>query len=222
VTETEAGRANPSILKLAQMAAALRTPLGELCALGAAARGERLALVGLRGAGKTSVGRALARHLEAPFVELDQRVETLAGVPLSELFDLQGQDAYRAYEAEALETLLAEGQRMVIATGGSIVTSEATYKRLRQTCNTLWLRAAPEQHLSRVMGQGDQRPMQGHPRALDELRTILRHREPLYQHCDSVLDTSRLSLDEAVAGALAWFEDTTGTGGSGVGPEATK
>ena len=212
VTGTEAGRANPSILKLAQLAAALRIPLGDLCDLGGVARGERLALVGLRGAGKTSVGRALARQLEAPFVELDQRVERLAGVPLAELFDLQGQDAYHAYEAEALEALLAEGQRVVIATGGSIVSAEANYDRLRETCNTLWLRALPENHLQRVMGQGDQRPMRGHPRALEELRAILAHREPLYQLCDHTIETSSASLDEVVSQSLVWFQNQTGMG----------
>jgi len=212
VTEAEAGRANPSILKLAQLATCLRIPLGELCALSGVSRGERLALVGLRGAGKTSVGRALAQHLEAPFVELDQRVEDLAGVPLAELFDLQGQGAYHAYEAEALEALLAEGQRVVIATGGSIVSAEATYDRLRETCNTLWLRALPEDHLERVIGQGDQRPMRGRPRALEEMRTILEVRDPLYQLCDHTIDTSSASLDEVVGQSLVWFQARMGMG----------
>ncbi len=214
VTEAEAGRANLSILKLSRLAACLRTPLGELCDLGGVSRGERLALVGLRGAGKTTVGRALAQHLEAPFVELDQRVAELAGVPLAELFDLQGQDAYHAYEAEALEALLAEGQRVVIATGGSIVSAEATYDRLRGTCSTLWLRALPEDHLERVMGQGDQRPMRGHPRALEEMRAILAHRDPLYKLCDHTIDTSAAVLDEIVGQSLAWFRARMGMGES--------
>ncbi len=207
ITEAEAGRANLTILKLARLASCLRTPLRDLCDLGAAARGERLALVGLRGAGKSSVGRALAAELEAPFVELDQRVEELAGVPLGEVFDLQGTEAYRSYEAEALESLLGEGQRMVIATGGSLPTAPATYSRLRETCNTVWLRAEPEDHLQRVMGQGDQRPMAGRPRALDELRGILSEREDLYGLCDLELNTSTRSVHDLVAETLSWFRE---------------
>jgi XRE family aerobic/anaerobic benzoate catabolism transcriptional regulator len=131
---------------------------------------------------------------------------------LAELFDLQGQGAYHAYEAEALEALLAEGQRVVIATGGSIVSAEATYDRLRETCNTLWLRALPEDHLERVVGQGDQRPMRGHPRALEEMRAILADRDPLYQLCDHTIDTSSASLDEVVEQSLVWFQAQMGMG----------
>jgi len=188
-TETEAGRANPSILVLARQAAAARIRLAELVDIPLRLT-ERIALVGLRGAGKSTVGRALAQRLEVPFVELDRRVEVLAGLSVGEIFDLHGADVFRRFEAEALEKVLAEGARAVIATGGSIVTSEETFRRLRETCRTVWLRAEPEVHLERVTRQGDLRPMGDNPRAIEELRAILVRREPLYARCDLTVDTT--------------------------------
>ena len=199
VTEAEAGRANLTVLKLAQLAAALGLPLRDLCDLPAAGvRSERVALIGLRGAGKSTVGLALAQRLEVPFVELDERIERMAGLSLAAIFDLQGAEGYRAFEREALEEVLSEGQRVVIATGGSIVASAETYARLRSTCRTIWLSARPEEHLQRVLDQGDHRPMDGHPRALEELREILGRRERRYAMADRHLETS-----EARPAALA-------------------
>jgi XRE family aerobic/anaerobic benzoate catabolism transcriptional regulator len=205
VTEVEAGRANLSVLKLAALAGALRTPLAELFERVPPPR-ERVALVGLRGAGKSTVGRALALALEVPFVELDERVEALAGMPLEELFALQGAGPYRRLEREALEHVLAEGQRQVIAAGGSIVTRPDTFLRLRATCRTVWLSARPEEHLARVLAQGDRRPSAGRPRALDELRGILTERAELYALCELQVDTSGRTPAEvalAVAARLA-------------------
>lgn len=190
VTEAEAGRANLSLLKLAALAEALSAPLGELCDLTpGVARGERVALVGLRGAGKSTVGRLLARDLEMPFVELDRRVEELAGLDLGALFDLRGAAGFHAAEAEALEQVLASGERLVLATGGSVVESPETFERLRVTCHTVWLRAAPEAHHQRVLAQGDRRPTRDHPRAMEELRAILRRRTPAYARCAHSVDT---------------------------------
>ncbi len=203
VTEAEAGRANLTILTLAELAVPLGVGLGHLCDLPLAAQGERVALVGLRGAGKTTVGRALARALDARFVELDERIEARAGLSLAEIFDLHGVEAYRRYEREALEEVLGEGQRLVIATGGSIVTSEETWARLRAVCRTVWLRAAPEEHLARVLQQGDRRPMAGRPRALEELREILTRREPRYALADLTLDTADAGHAEGVAQRIA-------------------
>ena len=191
VTEAEAGRANLSILRLAALARVLRRPLGALCDLSLGIlRGERIALIGLRGAGKSTVGPALALSLEVPFVELDRRIEELAGMTLGELFDLRGAATYRRLEREALERVLAEGQRQVIAVGGSIVEDEELFARLREASRTVWLRARPEEHLERVLAQGDLRPSAGRPRALEELRTILREREPRYALAELVIDTS--------------------------------
>ena len=200
VTEAEAGRANPTIEKLAHLAVALRLPLAQLCDLEAHVghRTERVALVGLRGAGKTTVGRRLALALEVPFVELDRRVEELAGMPLGELFDLEGVETFRRLEREALERVLSESGRLVLATSGSIVDAEETFARLRQACRTVWLAARPEEHLERVLAQGDRRPVEGHPRALEELRELLARREDRYRLCEHRVNTSDHDVDTVV------------------------
>ena len=122
-------------------------------------------------------------------------MERLAGLSLAAIFDLEGVDTYSRLEREALEEVLSEGQRMVIATGGSIVTREDSWTRVREACTTIWLRAAPELHLERVLAQGDQRPVEGHPRALDELRDILGRRGALYAMADEHVETSERSLE---------------------------
>jgi XRE family transcriptional regulator, aerobic/anaerobic benzoate catabolism transcriptional regulator len=206
LTEAEAGRANLTVLMLARLARVLRAPLGELCDLPlGAVQGERLALVGLRGAGKSTVGRQVALALEVPLVELDARVEALAGMTLSELFDLRGASTYRRLEREALEEVLSEGQRVVLVAGGSIVQDAANFARLREAARTVWLRASPEEHLTRVLDQGDGRPSAGRPRAMEELRDILARRGPLYALCDLEVDTSGRAPDEVVAEVLAWW-----------------
>jgi XRE family aerobic/anaerobic benzoate catabolism transcriptional regulator len=203
LTEIEAGRANPSVTRLVDLARALDRDPADLLDLAAArrgvARGGRIALVGLRGAGKSTLGRALALRLEVPFVELDRRIEEAAGLPLATVFELHGAAGYRRLEAETLERVLAEGERFVLATGGSIASSPATFARLRQACHTVWLRAAPESHYERVVAQGDRRPMAGRPRALDELKAILSEREPLYARCELRLDTDALDVEAAAA-----------------------
>ena len=197
LTEAEAGRANPSVLGLGRLADALGTPLRELVDIPLRAR-ERVALVGLRGAGKTTIGRALAHALEVPFVEVDRRVEDLAGLSLAEIFDVHGPAAFHRFEAEALEQVLSEGERVVLAAGGSIIDSEANFRRLRETCTTIWLRATPDDHWARVIEQGDRRPMQDRPRAQEELRAILESRAPLYATCDRTVETSGRAVDEVV------------------------
>ena len=146
--------------------------LGTLCDLPALRpRSERVALVGLRGAGKSTLGRRLAQAMEAPFVELDERVERLAGLSLAAIFDLEGVETYRRLEREALEEVLAEGQRMVIATGGSIVTSEESWARVREACTTIWLRALP----SSTSNESSPRGITGRWRASAGARPALRH-----------------------------------------------
>lgn len=191
LTELESGRANPSIEVVARLARQLGEPLARLLDLPLSERrSERIALVGLRGAGKTTLGRLLARELEVPFVELDQRVERLAGMSLAEIFALHGEPGFQRYEREALEAVLAEGERSVIALSGSIVAHAANWERVRAACRTVWLRARPEEHLARVAAQGDTRPMRNRPRALDELRTLLVARESGYRQCELEIDTS--------------------------------
>lgn len=206
LTEAEAGRANPSILVLVRLATALGASPAALVDSPARSPGERIALVGLRGAGKSTVGRLVAQALEVPFVELDSRVEELAGLSLTELFDLQGPEVFRRHEAEALERVLAEGERLVLAASGSIVESMKTFERLRATCRTVWLRAEPDEHFQRVLLQGDRRPMRARPRAMEELRAILRAREPLYARCEITVATSRRSPAEVAGAVLAALE----------------
>lgn len=190
LTDAEAGRANPSLLVIASLARALEVPLASLVNFDLRKRtSERIALVGLRGAGKSTIGKLLSLQLEAPFVELDRRVERIAGLSLAEIFDLHGPGAYRRFEAEALEEVLSEGHRVVIATGGSLVTSPKTYPRLLETCRTIWLRAKPEAHYARVQEQGDARPMKNRPRAMEELEALLEKRTPLYRRAELAFDT---------------------------------
>src|SRR5262245_5073492 len=153
LTEAEGGRANPSLSVLVALARALGTTPAQLVDIRLAApRAERIALVGLRGAGQSTVGRLLARAREVPFVELDRRVEEHAGRTLSEIFDPSGPEVFHRYEGEALERILAEGERLVIATGGSIVDSPRNFARLRETCTTVWLKTTPEEYMRRVVG----------------------------------------------------------------------
>ncbi len=166
------------------------------------ARRERIALLGLRGAGKTTLGRRLARMREAPFIELDAEIEREAGTSLSEIFLLYGQAGYRRYERRCLEQVIEHHPRCVIATGGSLVTEAATLNLLLTSCRTVWLKAAPEEHMARVVAQGDTRPMAGNAEAMEDLRRILDARAALYAQADVVVNTAGLDPDESYASLL--------------------
>jgi XRE family aerobic/anaerobic benzoate catabolism transcriptional regulator len=161
-------------------------------------RGKRIALIGLRGAGKSTLGSALARKLDAPFVELDQEIERDAGISLSEIFLLYGQQGYRRYERRCLERVIENHERCVIATGGSMVSEPATYDLLLSTCFTVWLKAAPEEHMSRVVAQGDTRPMAGNAQAMEDLRRILDGRGMLYGQADATVDTAGQTVEQSL------------------------
>jgi XRE family aerobic/anaerobic benzoate catabolism transcriptional regulator len=170
-------------------------------------RRHRIALIGLRGAGKSTLGAMLAKELSVPFIELDREIERESGTSLSEVFDLYGQAAFRRYERRALESVIERHDRAVIATGGSIVSEAATFDLLLSACFTLWLTAAPEEHMARVVAQGDTRPMAGNEEAMEDLRRILAGREALYSKADARVDTagktmaqSLRELKKAVAG----------------------
>jgi XRE family aerobic/anaerobic benzoate catabolism transcriptional regulator len=163
-----------------------------------AGRSERIALIGLRGAGKSTLGEALAGELNVPFIELDREIELEAGTGLSEIFLLYGQQGYRRYEQRCLEKILESQVRCVIATGGSIVSEPATYDLLRSSCFTVWLKAKPEEHMSRVMAQGDTRPMAGNSQAMTDLKRILRSRAALYGQADAVVDTAGRSPKQSL------------------------
>jgi len=195
----EAGHGNISVRKLADLAHALATtPALLLQGAATAAAMPVISLLGLRGAGKSTVGRKLARRLRVPFVELDARIEQVSGLPLAEIFRLHGEAYYRRLEREALERLLHDEGALVLATGGGLVTAPETFARLRQRTVTVWLRARPEDHWSRVVQQGDPRPMEARPGAMSELRRLLAVREPLYSQAAHVIDTSKLGVEAAV------------------------
>ncbi|MGR9092613.1 MAG: helix-turn-helix transcriptional regulator [Gammaproteobacteria bacterium] len=163
-----------------------------------------VALIGLRGAGKSTLGRALAARLRLPLVELVDEIETRAGMAVSEIFSLGGQATYRRLERECLERVIESSPGAVIAVGGSLVSEAASYARLLSECVTVWLRAAPSDHMRRVIAQGDQRPMAGHSRAMDDLQRILIEREALYERAHHVIDTSGHTVTESLEGILAF------------------
>jgi XRE family aerobic/anaerobic benzoate catabolism transcriptional regulator len=201
----EAGQANLSLLKLAALARALRQPLRELCDLELGGVPEqRLALLGVRGCGKTTVGRQLSQLLEVPFFELDSAIEQAADMSLAQLFTIHGDAHYRELQAQCLEHWLTQHGAGILATGGGIVNDEQSFDRLRSTCRTVWLRASPEAHWERVLAQGDTRPMRDHPRALQQLRTLLETRGALYAGADLVIDTTDLSPDKVAEAIVEW------------------
>jgi XRE family aerobic/anaerobic benzoate catabolism transcriptional regulator len=169
----------------------VRAAIGELLgnAVVDAARGQRIALVGLRGAGKSTLGRMLADHLELPFIELSREIETLAGCSVREIHDLYGTNAYRRYERRALEEAVQIYSEVVIATPGGIVSDPATFNELLAHCTTVWLQASPEEHMSRVAAQGDLRPMAASQEAMEDLRRILDGRAAFYSKADLRVDT---------------------------------
>jgi len=157
-----------------------------------------IALIGLRGAGKSTLGNALAESLGIPFVELNREVERETGLPAAEVFDLYGQAGYRRIERRCLERVLAEHERAVLSLGGGVVSEGDTFDLLLQSCRTVWLRASPEEHMARVLAQGDLRPMAGHEDAMEDLKRILAAREPMYRKADVVVDTSGQSPAESL------------------------
>jgi len=173
--------------ELAEVAAWLRKKFG-------VSHRPLIALLGVRGAGKTAVGQHLAKRRRVPFVELDSRIEIISDLSLNELFAVHGEPYYRRMEFNALNDLINEGKSAIVATGGGIVTNEANFRRLKEAAITIWLHARPEDHWDRVIQQGDRRPMRDHPQALAELKTLLDTRAPLYGQADHIVDTSQRDI----------------------------
>ncbi len=170
---------------------------------GDAARGRRIALIGLRGAGKSTLGARLAEALEMPFVELSREIERIAGCSIREIHDLYGSAAYHRYERRALDETVRQHPAAVIATPGGIVAEPATFNALLGHCTTVWLQASPEEHMARVAAQGDTRPMAQSREAMADLRRILSGRTAFYAKADARFDTAGKSEDESFEGLLA-------------------
>lgn len=165
-------------------------------------RRKRIALIGLRGGGKSTLGSLLAAKLGVPFIELDREIERRSGATLSEIFDMFGQETFRRAERDALDDVLRQHPAFVIATSGSIVTEPGTLELLLSSCFTVWVRAEPEEHMKRVMAQGDMRPMANSMRAMEDLVSILKSREPLYARAEAALTTTGQSPEQNLAELL--------------------
>jgi XRE family aerobic/anaerobic benzoate catabolism transcriptional regulator len=195
LADVEAGRANPSLGSLYDLAGALDVDVAALLRK----RARPVALLGLRGAGKSTVGKKVAKALSWPFVELDSEIEREAGMKLGELFALHGEAHYRTLEERVLRSLLTKSEPAVVATGGGLVTHEESWSLLRTGALTVWLQATPQEHWDRVLAQGDVRPMQQRARARAELEALYQARAPLYAAAELVVDTSARDADESAA-----------------------
>jgi XRE family transcriptional regulator, aerobic/anaerobic benzoate catabolism transcriptional regulator len=210
----ESGKTNVSILRLHEIATALETSLVELVGGDAAidrraSKGPIIALLGLRGAGKTTLGGLAASRLGMSFVEVDARIVARTGMSLSEIFEMQGAGYFRRLEREELERIVAEGKPAIVATSGGLVTDHDAFELLRREAVTVWLRARPEDHFQRVVDQGDARPMASRPDAMGELEAILRARRALYERSRHVIDTSALGIDGSVERLVKIVDDAT-------------
>jgi XRE family transcriptional regulator, aerobic/anaerobic benzoate catabolism transcriptional regulator len=196
----ESGTGNASILVLLQVAKALQCGLVSLLEEAPAAgsmRRQHIALIGLRGAGKSTLGQRLAQELGYVFVELSRVIEQLAGCSISEIHGLYGPQAYRRYERRALEDSLAQHPHAVLATPGGLVSEETTFNMMLAQCFTIWLQATPEDHMARVLAQGDTRPIAASTEAMQDLRRILNNRSPFYAKADVHFDTSAQPLEDS-------------------------
>ncbi|MFL5320582.1 MAG: shikimate kinase [Myxococcaceae bacterium] len=200
LSDLEAGRGNISVVNLSHVASALGVTAAELLAVEqkGSDRGV-IALLGLRGAGKSTIGKALASKLGVHFFELDRLVEAEAGMSLAEIFAMHGEGYYRDVERRALERFLAQNDRAVLATGGGLVTSPEAFHLLIARTRTIWLKATPEEHWNRVVEQGDTRPMANRPSAMAELKRRLKEREPLYSRAELTISTTGRTVNQVVS-----------------------
>jgi len=185
----EAGDGNVSLLRLTSLADALDSSPEELLRP-ETARSAVVALVGLRGAGKSTVGPLLARRLSIPFIEMDALIQEAAGLPLDQIFELHGERYYRRLERETLERILSEERPAVLATAGGVVNEPSSWEMLTSRATVVWLKARPEDHFRRVVAQGDRRPMAHRPDAMAELRAMLAARERVYAQSHLTVETT--------------------------------
>ena len=162
-------------------------------------RANRYALIGLRGAGKSTLGKLAAPELGLPFIELNEEIEQASGMPVHEVFAMYGQEGYRRLERQSLERIVSTHNSGLLAVAGGIVEESDTFSYLLQHYHTIWLKAEPEEHMARVKAQGDERPMAGNPNAMKELRNILTNRAALYAQTEGQVDTSNCDQSESLA-----------------------
>ncbi len=168
---------------------------------------HRICLIGLRGAGKSTLGELAGQALNLPFVELNSEIEEQSGMPVNEVIALYGQEGYRRLEAQAISRVISTHDDIILAVAGGIVAEPETFNLLQSHFHTIWLRATPEEHMARVREQGDERPMAGNLEAMDQLRSILTSREALYGKALAQLDTSGQSVDISLAQLRALIRD---------------
>jgi XRE family aerobic/anaerobic benzoate catabolism transcriptional regulator len=210
LTDLEAGKGNISVVRLANVARALDVELVSLMPSDEK-HAQAVTLVGLRGAGKSTIGKALAKHLRVPFIELDAVIEKESNLSLGELFSLHGEAYYKRLAYDAVLKLFARNEPMVLSTGGSIVTDPETWHLLKRRSHTVWLKAKPEDHWKRVLGQGDTRPMANRVSAMTELRSILSQRSPLYSEATQTIDTSSVRITGAVKAIVSAIDQRKST-----------
>lgn len=165
-------------------------------------RAGRICLIGLRGAGKSTLGKLAGEALDVPFFELNSEIEGQTGMPLAEVMAFYGQDGYRILEAEAVERIVLQNDRMILAVAGGLVAEQNTYAQVLERFHTVWLRTSPGEHMQRVRAQGDVRPMHGHPAAMDQLKALLQARTPLYELADAEVNTSNRSVTASLKDLL--------------------
>lgn len=209
IAQLESGKGNISVQKLASISAALSISLGEIFR-GLGPYGPLvLTLVGLRGAGKSTLGSTVSKVLNIPFVELDHEIVRHSSMSLSEIFSFGGAEYYHELQERTLQAILNKPDPLVLATGGSIVTATQSWERLRNHTKTVWLYAKPETYLSRVREQGDLRPMKGRNNALKELKQLLQLRTPLYAQADLHLDTDQKDIEELSRILIDFYQGST-------------
>lgn len=162
-------------------------------------RRKRIALIGLRGAGKSTLGSALAKQLRRPFIELDLEIERELGMQLSEIFLLYGQAGYRKAERRCLDRAIKRQGEVVLSIGGGVVSEPETFQMVLANCFTVWIKASPTAHMSRVIAQGDMRPMKGHVQAMQDLKNLLTSRQAEYARADAVVDTTGRSIEKSLS-----------------------
>lgn len=191
LANVESGKGNLSLTRLFDVASALGISPSSLLEHLGSREPKKIALLGVRGAGKTTLGQELSKTLSIDFVEIDKEIEKKAGLTLSQIFDVHGESYYRSLEGEVLKTLFKKSKSIFIATGGSIVNHEENFSLLKNNCLTVWLKADPIDHWNRVIKQGDKRPMRKNPKAYSELCDLLDKRKKHYRQSDLIVDTSK-------------------------------